>query len=489
VIKGFAECLIAPNGDKEVAVSHHAHGGGEDIDSAASKVPTNNQLVQHILDSCTHIQRILDNSLDLGKLEQHKLVLEDEVVDMKATADQVSSMMSKRLKPGVRFLVGCADVSFRGDATRWMQLLLNLVTNAVKFTSSGIVRLDISAEEILPGDRRWSKTTQHVVHVRVRDTGCGISKEGQAVLFQKYQQVHGRQGPAKVIEDSGTGLGLVISQHIVHLMGCASGISVQSPCKCPEDGTDKATQRGAGTMFSFSVMPKDLSYNPPPGELDARASPTPGSSLGVSPIPCTMVQSARLTSTPIPPIDQRHVKANIMVVDDELLNRMVLLAKLRQCEEQVRERLGAAGRGLDACHFSMDVEQAEHAEMGLVVMHDKIEARQKQEANGLVQVDIIILDEHMESSGGILKGTEAMTHFRQLAQKHGEKQPVIVLSSGNCSAGDQQRYTDMGADVTWRKPYPTGDLVVESLVEWVLQDLVQDCKAPLAQAGGEVALL
>ena len=191
-----------------------------------------------------------------------------------------------------------------------------------------------------------------------------------------------------------------------------------------------------------------------------------------------------------------------MVVDDELLNRMVLLTKLRQCEERVRERLGTAGRGLAACQFSIEIEQAEHAEMGLVVMHDMIEARQKQKAKDLVQIDIIILDQNMESSGGILKGkqncrcrqlcpgpnphemtgTEAMTHFRQLAQKHGAKQPVIVLSSGNCSPIDLQRYTDMGADVTWRKPYPTGDLVVESLVEWV----IQDCKSSVVPIGRAV---
>jgi CheY-like chemotaxis protein len=264
-------------------------------------------------------------------------------------------------------------------------------------------------------------------------------------------------------------------------------------------------------MFSFSVVPKDLSYNLHQGVSDARAPPNPpsSSSRGVSPTPCSSRRGSPTPCSPQSPLSLPTpisslpmVVATIMVVDDELLNRMVLLTKLRQCEERVRERLGTAGRGLAACQFSIEIEQAEHAEMGLVVMHDMIEARQKQKAKDFVQIDIIILDEHMESSGGILKGkqncrcrqlcpgpnphemtgTEAMTHFRQLAQKHGAKQPVIVLSSGNCSPIDQQRYTDMGADVTWRKPYPTGDLVVESLVEWV----IQDCKSSVVQIGRAV---
>lgn len=460
VIKGFAECLISP-AEKEVLPTEETCVAPE---SGLVRGGINNQeLVHHILDSCTHIQRILDNSLDLGKLEQHKLVLEDELINIKAIGDKICSMMSKRLKPGVQLRVRCPDVSIRGDSTRWLQLLLNLVTNAIKFTQSGFVQLEITADEILPGDPGWEKTKkQHALNVQVIDTGCGISEPGQAVLFQKYQQVHGHHHRAdQVAADSGTGLGLVISQHIVHLMGCPSGISVRSPWKWQQESGEApiANEKvGAGSRFSFSVVPKNLTF-----KMDAEKVGASGPSPTSSPRSPTLVSPIR-----------KHVKATIMVVDDELLNRMVLLSKLRQCEERVRGQLGADRSGLagepDACRFSMEVVQAEHAEMALVMMHDKIEARQKQGATDVVHVDIVILDEHMESSGGILKGTEAVTHIRQLAQKHGEKQPVVVLSSGNCSQADRQRYTAMGADATWPKPYPTGDLVVESLVEWVLVD-------------------
>jgi hypothetical protein len=112
----------------------------------------------------------------------------------------------------------------------------------------------------------------------------------------------------------------------------------------------------------------------------------------------------------------------------------------------------------------MEVVQAEHAEMALVVMmHHKIEVRQKQAELGGQRISSMsassswttstCIPRDSFSSGGILKGTEAMCHFRELAKKHDEKQPVIVLSSGSCSPADQKRYKDiMGADViTWRK--------------------------------------
>ena len=80
VIKGFAECVTFPDVEPSVSPprSRRVLGAINQGDGG-----NNRQLVQHILDSCTHIQRILDNSLDLGKLEQHKLVLDDDAVNIK----------------------------------------------------------------------------------------------------------------------------------------------------------------------------------------------------------------------------------------------------------------------------------------------------------------------------------------------------------------------------------------------------------------------
>ena len=457
VIKGLAECHLC-EARASPLITDQGDVAGEDGSS---------QFIHHIVNSCTHIQRILDNSLDLGRLEQHKLVLEDEVVNIKAICNEIYSMMSVRVKPGVRLVTTCPDMSFQGDRTRWLQLLLNLVSNSIKHTTSGFVRLDIGVET----SSATSNKQQHVLCVKVSDTGCGISKAGQAVLFQKYQQVHqtGPWSPNKPSTDMGTGLGLVISQHLVFLMGSRSGISVQSPY-CPGDS--------AGAMFSFSVIPKDLQFG----------ADTPL-------IPTSSKQPSRVQHSPkILPMSSisNRIRANIMVVDDEQLNRMVLLSKLRQCEQGINDRLGAIGSdtahshtpGAEqvACHFSMEVVQAEHAEMALSMVHARVEARQKKTAGRVVledyelntadaisevDIDIIFLDQHMESSGGVLKGTDALPRFRQLAQSHDCSQPVIVLTSGNCSKADQERYTEMGADFAWPKPYPAGDAIADSISQWI----------------------
>jgi len=196
VIKGFAECMIsdpetrpeitqppptAPPGANQGAVA--TADAGTIVSGRAEAAHLKNYgLLQHIMDSCDHIQRILDNSLDLSKLEQHKLVLANEVVDIQAIGSQIYSMLSMRTSPGVRLEVDCPNIKFRGDITRWTQLLLNLLQNSLKFTTGGFVRLNISAGVPSDGGRKQ-------LHVKVADTGRGIAPSGQAALFQKYQQV------------------------------------------------------------------------------------------------------------------------------------------------------------------------------------------------------------------------------------------------------------------------------------------------------------
>jgi signal transduction histidine kinase len=94
-----------------------------------------------------------------------------------------------------------------GDAGRIKQVLLNLISNALKFTKDGSVSLQM-------------ERGIGVVVLRVVDTGIGVSKEAQARLFQKFVQAEG--GHSR--EYGGTGLGLVICKHLVEMMGGAIGL-------------------------------------------------------------------------------------------------------------------------------------------------------------------------------------------------------------------------------------------------------------------------
>jgi signal transduction histidine kinase len=124
VIKGIAECIQDESASSAQAETPTLPPKNTPLKST---LPNNRQLVQHIIDTCAHIAHILDNSLDLSKLEQHKLVLANEPVHIHDIAEQIHSMLSRRTNPGVTLEVRCPAISVRGDRTRWTQLLLNLV--------------------------------------------------------------------------------------------------------------------------------------------------------------------------------------------------------------------------------------------------------------------------------------------------------------------------------------------------------------------------
>jgi CheY-like chemotaxis protein len=99
----------------------------------------------------------------------------------------------------------------RGDASRLRQILINLIGNALKFTSRGEVRVTISSEHI----KSRTDYDEHLIKFAIRDTGIGISTENQAKLFKPFSQGDGRINRRY----GGTGLGLVISQRLAALMG------------------------------------------------------------------------------------------------------------------------------------------------------------------------------------------------------------------------------------------------------------------------------
>jgi CheY-like chemotaxis protein len=121
---------------------------------------------------------------------------------------------------------GSVDEFYQGDALRLSQVLVNLLTNAAKFSPpSGPVRFDIGATSDAPGS--------HLLTFAVADVGPGMTPEQVGRLFQPFEQV-GTLGQQK----NGTGLGLAISQRLVHAMG--GSIQV---CSAP----------GRGSTFTFSV--------------------------------------------------------------------------------------------------------------------------------------------------------------------------------------------------------------------------------------------
>jgi len=204
-----------------------------------------------VLHSAESLLVLLSDILDFSKIEAGKLELETIDFDLRAVAEEtVKTLAAKAHEKGLE--LAClmhADVlpGMRGDPTRLRQILLNLASNAVKFTTQGEVVVEVARTTLADG--------RPAIRFSVRDTGVGISAERQGNLFQLFSQLDA----STTRKFGGTGLGLAISKQLVQLMD-------------GEIGVESAT--GRGSTFWFTV-PWTACSEPlePPAALPRRPPP------------------------------------------------------------------------------------------------------------------------------------------------------------------------------------------------------------------------
>jgi PAS domain S-box-containing protein len=160
---------------------------------------------------------VVNNVLDLSKIEAGEMTLETESFDLPEMLRAVSQMLAPdAVKKGIELLMSPSPslpATFMGDQTRLRQLLVNLVSNAIKFTETGSVQL------------RMFNTAEYADTVRMRcevqDTGIGIARQALERLFTPFTQAD----TSTTRRFGGTGLGLSISRRLVHIMGGEIGVS------------------------------------------------------------------------------------------------------------------------------------------------------------------------------------------------------------------------------------------------------------------------
>jgi PAS domain S-box-containing protein len=163
-----------------------------------------------------HLLSVINDILDISKIESGKLVLEQTDFDLQALLTRVCSMVEERAREKGLELVIDADARlgmFSGDATRLGQALLNYLGNALKFTAQGTI--------ILRARRLEENTEQVLVRFEVEDSGIGIAAEDMAHLFQVFQQADN----STTRKYGGTGLGLAITRRLARLMGGDAGVN------------------------------------------------------------------------------------------------------------------------------------------------------------------------------------------------------------------------------------------------------------------------
>ncbi len=194
--------------------------------------------------SANSLLTIINDILDFSKIEAGKLEMENIYFDLRVTVEGVADVFAGKFEScGLEF--SCfvdpeVPSLLRGDPCRLRQVLINLVNNAVKFTSAGEVAITVSLAE---------ETQSHVtVRFDVRDTGAGIPADRMDRLFKSFSQVDA----STTRKHGGTGLGLVISKQIAELMG--GEISVES-------------EEGKGSTFWFTAALKRQPPNQHQGQI------------------------------------------------------------------------------------------------------------------------------------------------------------------------------------------------------------------------------
>jgi len=178
--------------------------------------PSQRDYTETIRDSASALLTVINDILDFSKIEAGKLDLEHIELDLRDTVEDVARLLAiqahgKGLELTAHIDPAVPDL-IKGDPARLRQILVNLGSNAVKFTEKGEVAIDVRVLE--------SHSESALLRCEVRDTGLGIPQARQASLFQPFSQVDA----STTRKFGGTGLGLSIVKRLAELMGGTAGL-------------------------------------------------------------------------------------------------------------------------------------------------------------------------------------------------------------------------------------------------------------------------
>jgi signal transduction histidine kinase/DNA-binding response OmpR family regulator len=227
--------------------------------------------------SSDQLLNVVNDILDFSKIESGKLELESEIINLRWALEESCEIAAPRAREKALDIVTDVDDDVpqwvRGDITRLRQLLLNLISNAVKFTDHGQVAV---SAHVKAADQPQGAT---LIEFRVKDSGIGIPPERQGELFQSFTQVDS----SITRKYGGTGLGLAICKRLAELMGGEVGLS---------------SEPGRGSLFWFTAL------------LPAAEAPE-GAPVLVDNLPLTSLNGI-----------------SALVVDDTLLNAQIVHKQL-----------------------------------------------------------------------------------------------------------------------------------------------------------------
>jgi signal transduction histidine kinase/CheY-like chemotaxis protein/sugar lactone lactonase YvrE len=379
--------------------------------------------VEIVANSASSLMSIVDDILDVSKIEAGKMALDPVAMDPHAVISAALKIVASRAQQKNLQLLCQIDPavprSLVGDPLRLRQVLINLLGNAIKFTERGQVSLTLAPE-------REGDTT--LLHFEVSDTGIGISKEKHALIFEPFSQSDGSHARRY----GGTGLGLTICARFVTMM--EGRIWVDS-------------ELGRGSRFHFTARVELAST---PAGVPAETNPKPVEALNMAArLPEPAPAPAHPISNPIgaqPGAPQAVFSLSVLLAEDNVVNQRLAATLLRKRGHKVE----VAANGIEA-----------------------LAAFERQ------PFDAVLMDVQMPEMGGF----EATAEIRARESSKGTHIPIVALTA-HAMSGDRERCLAAGMDAYVSKPINPPELfaALESLTNLVGQLSLRRRKLPADDA-------
>jgi CheY-like chemotaxis protein len=338
---------------------------------------------------------IINDILDLSKIEAGRMEFDHHPFSVEALLDAVASMLKGRAaEKGIGFQMDIADAAlgtYIGDSLRIRQVLLNLAGNAVKFTASGGVRVRVAP-------------CASGLRFEVHDSGIGIPAPARARLFSNFSQVDASTSR----KFGGTGLGLVISKHLVEGMGGRIGLD------SPEAG---------GSCFWFE-LPLSATVDAPTGTGDAA---TPRDCAAAVGLPATGLVAPPAATVDAAPAQAAGSAPRLLLAEDNKINQKLALALLAR-----------SGYNVDLAENGVEAVAA---------------AAERQYA-------LILMDMQMPEMDGL----EATRQIRAGAGPN-RAAPIIALTA-NAMQSDQTACRAAGMDDFLSKPF-NREILLNCIARWI----------------------
>ncbi|PTN35042.1 response regulator [Desulfonatronum sp. SC1] len=351
---------------------------------------------------------LINDTLDFSRIEAGKLELAAREFDLEQELGQLTAILSARAKDKRIEIISRYDVRaprmVLGDNLRLRQILFNLGWNAVKFTDTGHVLLEISCKR--------TTGSNAVFHFSVQDTGIGVAPEKLQEIFDHFTQADS----SSTRQYGGAGLGLAISKQLVQAMG--GKLTVESTL-------------GAGSSFSFDL---ELPLGDQPGvqnevppiqaTLRSRSSPDP---QAAPPVKIFLEEEPAAVPSPIPtPVcsksGEQWADVDILLAEDHPINRKSVVAILKK--------------------------------MGLTTS-TAVNGKEAVEMIATRRFDLVLMDCQMP----IMDGYEATRWIREMEQdRNGGGIPIIALTA-NAMEGDREKCLAAGMTDYLAKPFAKKEFV------------------------------